>query len=305
MAKAERLLTLLNVLVDAPRPLSAEELRTKVPGYPDDDASFKRAFERDKDELREMSVPLLVETVPASDPPRQGYRVRKRDVELRGLDFEPDELQVLELAAAMCGLGGGAAQRAVLKLGGPATAAPSAELPADPMVVAAFTGVADRRTLTFSYRDVRREVHPYRLQYARGRWYLNGFDRVRGEDRWYRMDRVQGAVEVGEQPGAFERPQEAVPGLRLDPWVLGEAAEPVTAEVRFDAVLASAVRDQLGDADVVSDDADGLLVRMEVTNREGFRSWLITFLDRAELVGPPALRDEFTTWLGRLAAGRS
>jgi proteasome accessory factor B len=247
-------------------------------------------------------VPLLLETIPASDPPRLGYRVRKRDVELRGLELEPDEVAAIELAAAICGLGGGAAQRAVLKVGGPATAAPLAELPVDPSVVAAFSGVAERRIIRFRYRDTDRVVHPYRLQFVRSRWYLNGFDRVRGEDRWYRMDRVEGPIELAGEPGAFERPQEAVPGLRLDPWMLGESSDPVVAEVRFDAVVAPAVRDGLSGAEVVRDDAEGLVVRLEVTNPEGFRSWLVSFLDRAEVLGPPELREQFVAWL-RTRAG--
>ena len=94
--KIERLLTLLNVLVDAPRSISAEELRDQVPGYPAEDASFKRAFERDKDDLREMGVPLLVETVPGSDPPRLGYRIRKQEFELR----DPGLAQGLEVVLA-------------------------------------------------------------------------------------------------------------------------------------------------------------------------------------------------------------
>ena len=91
--KIERLLTLLNVLVDAPRSISAEELRDQVPGYPAEDASFKRAFERDKDDLREMGVPLLVETVPGSDPPRLGYRIRKQEFELRDPGLAPEALE--------------------------------------------------------------------------------------------------------------------------------------------------------------------------------------------------------------------
>ena len=196
--KIERLLTLLNVLVDAPRSISAEELRDQVPGYPAEDASFKRAFERDKDDLREMGVPLLVETVPGSDPPRLGYRIRKQEFELRDPGLAPEELEALNLAAAVTGMGGGVARRALLKLGAPAADEPLTELPADEDLVAAFTGVAERRRLGFRYHDVDRDVHPYRLEFLRGRWYLNGFDRTRESDRWFRMDRVQGPIEVAK-----------------------------------------------------------------------------------------------------------
>jgi len=296
--KIERLLSLMNALLGAPRAISADELRSRVPGYPDEDASFKRAFERDKDELREMGVPLLVETIAGSDPPLLGYRIRTQDYELRDPGLEPDELEALNLAAAATGLAGGAGQRALFKLGGAApTAAPHAELPVDPDLVAAFTGVAERRVIAFRYHDTDREVHPYRLEFVRGRWYLNGFDRVRGDDRWFRMGRIQGSIEVTEPAGAFERPAEAVPGLQLDPWALGGQSDPVTAEVWFDPDVAHSVRAEVPPAAIRSDDPDGLVVELTVTNRDGFRSWLLTYLDRAEVLGPDELRADLVAWL--------
>lgn len=304
LAKTERLLTLMAALLGAPRAVTAAALRQQVPGYPDDDDSFKRAFERDKDELREMGVPLLVETVPGTDPPLTGYRIRAVDYELRDPGLEPDELEALNLAAAVVGTSGDPGQRALFKLGGAAaSSATEPAIPADPDLVAAFSGVAERRTLSFRYRDVARTVDPYRLEFQRGRWYLNGFDHVRAEERWYRMGRIEGGVALVGPAGSFERPLEAVPGLRLDPWVLGGATEPVTAEVWFDPAVSSAVRAELAAADVLRDDEDGLVVAMEVTNREGFRSWLVSFLDRAEVLGPPDLRGDVVRWLEAVADG--
>ena len=42
-----------------------------VPGYPDpaEKAAFRRAFERDKESLREMGIPLDLVDVPGADPP--------------------------------------------------------------------------------------------------------------------------------------------------------------------------------------------------------------------------------------------
>ncbi|CAN5783567.1 WYL domain-containing protein [soil metagenome] len=303
LEKIERLITLMNALLGAPRPVTASELRRRVPGYPEEDASFKRAFERDKDELRDMGVPLLLETVPGIDPPILGYRIRPRDYELRDPGLEPDELEALNLAAAVVGPAGGVGQRALFKLGGAASAEqPTAEIPADPDLVAAFTGVAERRSLRFRYHDLDRVVNPYRLEFLRGRWYLNGFDHLRGEERWYRMSRVEGGVVLDDTSASFLRPVEAVPGLRLDPWVLGGHTDPVTAEVWFDPAVAGAVRAEVGDAQVVSDDEDGLVVTLVVTNREGFRAWLLSFLDRAELRSPPELRAELVAWLSEVAS---
>ncbi|MCB1039596.1 MAG: WYL domain-containing protein [Acidimicrobiales bacterium] len=300
-AKIERLLTLMNVLLGAPRALSAEQLREHVPGYPPEDASFKRAFERDKDELRDMGVPLLLENVPGSDPPLVGYRIRRSDFELRDPGLDPDELEALNLAAAVTGVAGGLGQRALFKLGSGASDQPQAELPTDPSLVAAFTGVAERRLVRFRYHDVDRAVHPYRLEFVRGRWYLNGFDRTRGEDRWFRMDRVDGPVTTDGEREAFQRPAEAVAGLQLDPWVLGGGSDPVRARVWFDPDVAPIVRRDLDEGAIVDDGDEGLVIELEVTNRDGFRSWVLSFLDRAEVLGPPELRDELVGWLTALA----
>ena len=69
MDKLERLLNLTAALLHAEIPLTAEELRDRVGGYPDTKATFRRAFERDKDDLRSMGMPLRVEPVPGVDPP--------------------------------------------------------------------------------------------------------------------------------------------------------------------------------------------------------------------------------------------
>lgn len=303
VAKVERLLVLMNVLLGAATPVSAVELHRRVPGYPEEDASFRRAFERDKEEIREMGVPLLVEPIAGTDPPLVGYRIRPQDYALADPGLDPDELEALHLAAAVVGPAGGLGQSALYKLGG--TAAPGherTEIPASPDLVAAFTGVAERRILRFGYRDLARVVHPYRLEFQRGRWYLNGFDETRGEDRWFRMSRIQGAVEIGAEAGAFDRPTEAVPGLRVEPWQLGGSAEAVTATVWFDPAVASAARAEIGDTGrVVGDDDRGLVVELPVANRSGFRSWLLSYLDRAEVLQPEALRDDVLAWLAALA----
>lgn len=304
MTKVERLITLMNELLGAPRPISADELRRRVPGYPDSTDSFKRQFERDKDELREMGVPLELSTVPGSDPPVAGYRIRPSDYELRDPGLEPDELEALNLAAAVVGSTGGMGQRGLFKLGGAATpGAPAAEIPADPHLVAAFTGVAERRRLHFTYRDLERTVDPYRLEFARGRWYLKGYDHDRDAQRWYRMARIEGGVRLAEEAGSFDRPAEPVTALRLDPWALGEQTDPVRAEVWFDPEVAPSVRAEIGEVEVVSDDSSGLVVALTVTNPDGFRSWLLSFLDRAEVLGPPELRAHVVAWLEEAARG--
>src|SRR5262245_9551403 len=105
-------------LLGTPRPLTAAELRERVPGYPGADAAFRRAFERDKDALREMGIPLTRAEIPFSDPPAEGYRIVDDDYYLRDPGLAPDELAALHLAASVARLDAGDGREALWKLGG-------------------------------------------------------------------------------------------------------------------------------------------------------------------------------------------
>jgi hypothetical protein len=115
------------------------------------------------------------------------------------------------------------------------------------------------------------------------------------------MARIEGGVRLESDRNAFDKPAEPVTGLRLDPWVLGGQADPVRAEVWFDPAVAASVRAEIGEVEVVSDDPSGLVVALTVTNADGFRSWLLSFLDRAEVLGPPELRAQVVSWLEEAA----
>ena len=59
-------------LLSSQRYLTATQIRAAVPGYPESFDAFKRMFERDKEELRELGIPL--DMGPASDE-EVGYRI--------------------------------------------------------------------------------------------------------------------------------------------------------------------------------------------------------------------------------------
>lgn len=300
--KVERQLTLLDVLLRTPRPLDLEEIRSRVPGYAEDPESFRRTFERDKVDLRVMGVPLEVAPIPATDPPNVGYRIDPRRHALRDPGLDEDETEALRLASAFVGSRG--LTGALLKLGvGLSGDRPEIEVPVDPELSTMFTAVVERRLLRFRYRGVDRVVEPHRLQFRRGRWYLHGHDRVRAATRWYRIGRIESEVEADDRSEAFARPDRAPEDLVVDPWQLGEAADPVRATVRFDAAIAPAVRAELANAEIVEDGPDGLVVTLTVTNRDGFRSWVLTYLDRVEVLDPQELRDDLITHLEDLARG--
>lgn len=314
-AKVDRLLNLMATLLDAPRPVTASEIQRRVPGYPEAKASFQRAFERDKEALRDMGVPLRIEPVPRRDPPIDGYRIRKDEYHLRDPGLEPDERAALALAATSVRLDGIAGTGALWKLGGRETGAGTgdgtapeavADLPGDPNLAAMFAGVVDHRRVVFRYHQVERRFDPWRLVFHRGRWYVGGFDHTRDDERVYRLDRIDGAVHLDADagPAPFARPSAARAAMQLEPWELGDRA-PVRARVVIDrAAATSAVhaRPGVGSVAVTERRDDGsVVIELDVTNPDGFRSFLLTFLEHAEVLGPPELRADVIDWLERVA----
>jgi proteasome accessory factor B len=305
-AKLERLLNLTALLLETPRPLSAVEIRDRLGVYAEENDAFRRAFERDKDDLRAMGVPLEVQDVPGVVPAVEGYRIPKDRYYLRDPGLTAEELAALRMAASVVQLDGLSAREGLLKLGGlvgesdGAMGVAVAALPGG-HVGPLFGAIAARTPVRFTYRGVERRVDPYRLDFLRGRWYLTGFDHTRDDERAFRLDRFESAVERLDGP-RFERPSTAVPGVQFEPWQLGEG-EPVTAKVLVDAPQAPWIVQHLGPGAVAEERSDGsVVVTMTITNRDNFRSFVLTFLDHAEVLEPADLRAAVVEWLEAIAA---
>lgn len=304
--RLERLLNLVAALLDTSRPLTAEDIRERVAGFPEEAGpAFHRAFERDKAVLRDMGIPIeVVHLEPGNPDSDVGYRVRPDRYELPDPGLEPDEVAALHLAATQVRLDGGDAVAAVWKLGG----VPGAPVPAPTTTAAVpgsahlpdlFAAAADRRVVRFGYRGEERSVEPWRLQFRNGAWYLVGFDRDRSGRRTFRLDRFDGDVAAGP-PGAFQPPAHAEP-LATRPWETGDE-EPVDVLVLVDADQAAWAEANAGAP--ATRRADGSVVlSLRVTNRAGLRTWVLGFLDHAEIIEPPAERHALAEWLEAFAAG--
>ncbi|MDW3218406.1 MAG: WYL domain-containing protein [Acidimicrobiales bacterium] len=296
MDKLERLLNLAAALLDADRPLTADELRDRIGGYPDGKATFRRAFERDKDDLRAMGLPIAVEPVPGSDPPIDGYRMRRADYSGAEIRLEPDELAALHLATNLVRLDGTESGLIKLGAGGESDADQVGYVPFDDSLAVLIAAAADRKAVTFTYNDTVRTVEPWQLSFSRGHWYLAGWDRIREDERLYRVDRIDGEVEPGDdathEVGSVDDPRD------LRGWELGDG-DAIRARVQIDAVQAAHARHLLG---TVEEQADGsVIAEMDVRNPEAFRSFVLSFLDRAEVLEPPELRRGMIDWLESFA----
>ena len=293
MDKLERLLNLTAALLHAEIPLTAEELRDRVGGYPDTKATFRRAFERDKDDLRSMGMPLRVDPGHRFDPPVDGYRLDRDEYAGTELAFEADELAALHLATSLVRLDGD--DTALVKLGAAGGNAPTDSVGRVPFndTLATMIGAAvDRKALAFTYNDVERIVEPWKLSFTRGHWYLSGFDRLREDQRLYRVDRIEGDVSLS---GPAEAPVGDVnEPIDLRGWELGDGPA-VEATIVVDADQAAYARHILGD---VVDQPDGsVTATLDVRNIDAFRSFVLSFLEHAEILEPADLRSDFVEWL--------
>jgi proteasome accessory factor B len=311
MDRLERLVNLVAALLDADGPLTREQLQRRIGGYAEDPESSRRNFERDKDLLRQVGLPLVTEPIDPGRPNEQlGYRIPRERYELPDAGLTDEEAGALRLAASAVRVegawGDAATTRALQKLAGggvvdrPAGEGEMASVLAGDAVAVAFGGLAERRRLRFRYRGTDRLLDPWRLSYRGGRWYLAGWDHGRGEERLFRLDRVDGAVVADGDPGAFERPDGGGTGPPA-PWQLGDDEE-VVADLLVDADQARWAVGAVGPDDVRERRPDGSVrLAVPVKNRPAFRSFVLGFLDHAEVLGPPDLRGELVAWLEALA----
>lgn len=298
----ERVTNLLALLLETRAPVTLEHISNELRGqYPENDVALRGAFERDKSTLREIGVPIESTVLAGSDAGKMAYWIDRRRYELADLDLDDDERAALEFAVAAVRLSEG--DFGLLKLGG---ARGRSTVVANVPVVAGLPPLRDATALhaeaTFRYHGRERRLRPYALLLREGFWYVIGEEADAGAVRTFRVDRIEGPVEVGE-PDAFARPADFDPrqAFPADARLLGDA--PVaTAQVRL-RVPRTVDPHQLGR--VVDERADGsVVVEVPCANIDAFRSWLFGWGADAEVLAPESVRDGVIGWL-RSMAGRS
>jgi proteasome accessory factor B len=254
--KTERLLNLVICLLHTRRHLSVQEIRELVPGYAQgSEEAFRRMFERDKEELRDLGIPLETGSDTAAHDDELGYRIARRDYELPPISLEPDEAAVLGLAARLWQSAplAGATGSALLKLRAAGVDAPESGGAFEPRVgagepafEACLAAVTDGRSLQFSYRasgrpaPQERTVDPWGVVWWHGRWYVVGHDTGRDDVRVFRLSRIVGTATAVGAAGTVKVP----PGTDLRALVARMAGEEprATATVRVRTGAAWALR---------------------------------------------------------------
>jgi proteasome accessory factor B len=300
----ERLFSLVLALLATETGLTKGEILSTVQGYRQrysssgDNANLERQFERDKDDIRELGVPLETIEAPGQAGNNQNlrYRIPRGEYELPSdIGFSAEETTLLNLAAMVWREGSlsDESRRAVLKLrslGLPAgepvlsyTAHARVREPAfDPLKAA----LDKHLMVSFPYlkpgqTDARlRTVEPRALVQHQGRWHLYAMQD--GSPRTFLLRRITGKVQTGKPFDAPTGDQAEIALRELEEvW----NAHPATVEVTPGSDAATRLQKRRGTV------ADGAVLTLHYSDVNIFADELCGYGPEVLVLSPPELRD--------------
>ncbi|TSE01729.1 YafY family transcriptional regulator [Skermania sp. ID1734] len=297
--------------------LTADRIRRSVAGYEDcaSDEAFSRMFERDKNELRDLGIPL--ETGPPSRYSTiEGYRINRDAYELPDIELSSAEAAAVAVAVQLWESPEltTASHNALLKLraagvqvepGAAVTAVGARTRGSEPALGKLLAAIDAGQAVHFDHRGTptepyrRRTVEPWGVVTYRGRWYLVGHDRDRDAVRTFRLSRIAPDVTAFGPVNAVRRPE----GLDLRETVdrvVGSSAVTGTATLWIAEGKAHEIR-RLGTSTGARRIAgrDGAVVEVPVRSRDWITRLIASHSPDALVLEPADLR---AAVLGRLRA---
>jgi proteasome accessory factor B len=307
--RTERLLSIVVLLLSSRRYLTAEQIRSAVIGYPEEQEAFKRMFERDKEELRDLGIPLEAHRNTALDD-EIGYRISRQDYALPEIQLEADEAAVLGIAsrvwqsAELAGAAAGAAMKLRAGSGdGDALSAGSAGprgvqprlTSQEPAFGPLWEAVRDHRPVTFSYlasgraEVTKRTLEPWGVVNRGGRWYVAGHDRLRGASRVFKLSRITGPVKLAGPPGSVTVPEGTDVRDMVRDWDRRDPQD-YTASLRVRAGAGTALH-RYGRPVPDPEHPGWDLLTRRYSDPDSYASYLAGFGDDVVVLGPPELRE--------------
>lgn len=314
----DRLFHLILALMASTYGLTKDQILTTVRGYREDTdagvakASIERRFERDKDLIRELGIPLLAWIPPDENGNNKAtvYRIPKEDYDPpAGFELTAQDIRLLNVAAAVWREGSlsGEARVTHTKLAANGVTVDEPLIGFLPMLTARDPALEQlRRALdeqvqvSFAYLtpgqdDQRvRVVSPLAVVLHEGRWHLLSAEEPDGQERTFLLRRIVSPVTRGSAPsravpaGQVERMRQELFELYDRNTALIEARPGSAAET----VLANRPRTT----------REGGTLRVHYTDPGVFAGELIEFGSDITIIEPDSLRDEALAQLHKVVA---
>ena len=161
------------------------------------------------------------------------------------------------------------------------------------------SAIARRRAVRFDYYypkgEMPREIEPYIIQFKWSAWYVFGWCRLRRDFRRFKLNRMWNLTLTD---GVFE-PRPVPPEQASGVGAFLE--EPYTVAIMFDKSVRYRLIEEYG-LHCYEETEDGLLLSLDYANKEYVFSWILSFGDKAEVLEPEDMREEFAAVARNISA---
>lgn len=312
----DRLFHLILALMSSSYGLTKDQILGSVRGYADSDRSetsedsLNRRFERDKDALRELGIPLEV-SIPASEDVNNRfttYRIPKGSYDLPdGVEFSPTDVALLNLSAALWREGtlsveSRVAQMKLASFGVSVSESLMVSAPVistrDPALQKIRDAIDEGRAISFSYlkpgesQATKRSVSPWALVSHEGRWHVYAYEPASSQAKTFLLRRIVSSVSFSnvEVTPAPDRVTEEAVGALQDVYSRQRADLTITPHSEAWSVLAARP-----DSNV-----EGTQVMVHYTDLAIFADEITSYGHDVVVNGPPELRERVTRNLAEL-----
>ncbi|MCM1578811.1 MAG: YafY family transcriptional regulator [Ruminococcus sp.] len=160
------------------------------------------------------------------------------------------------------------------------------------------TAIEKNETVRFEYISPdgtsKREIEPYRLIYQWSSWYVWGWCMQRQDYRMFRLSRVVDPEATGT---VFE--SRTIPEYSSDK--LRHTRGGLSVTVRFDKTMKWRLADDFGAENLTESDG-GFVHTFNWSDTSSLFSYILTFGDKAEILSPKKLRQEFAEFTEKILA---
>ncbi len=305
--KMERLLNLVLALLGTRRYLKKSELLEQIPGYEGAIDSRERMFERDKDELRRIGIPIETHQIDPLFDDEVGYRIPKEKFQSRIPWLSASELVVSSIALKLVSHLGlsDKVQRTLTKLQANADQGDSILnriIPFDSLkniqiqssLPTLIESIRKKHSISFLYeRDMDgarsvRHVYPLQIRFTDEDWFLKAWDYDRDGIRNFLVDNIQ-------EVRAFEISQ------AIDPEMISNTHElKKPTEIKLKVPSESIPLFEMEGGYIVDQNESNATMTFHTFNIDRFLRIAISISSQIEVREPKLVAEEFKNLLTRL-----
>lgn len=309
--KTERQLNLLFLLLNTAQPIEREAIRKRVPGYSGkSDEAFERMFERDKEDLRDLNIPIETVSIDVFQEDLFGYRIKREAWLLPELELSLAERSILSVAAAawreaQLSSAFAVAAKRMGNSDSETSVANQIGLSIDLANTSAhlLTIMKAKRSakcVTFSYLSSGsktpkpRVVAPWRIFLSKGNSYLIGFDHDKGEARTFRLSRVVGNFEISDEDIIEEEPTDFSAAQVVASW-RDNSEQPIKVRLAIKPGKLGSLRML---ADLIEPRTDLDLIEFQATDLTDIARQIARNCADVQVIEPQLLKDKVREIIG-------